>query len=123
MAGIRFIISVLISIVAHVLLGWSWSIAGGITCGYWLSTKDGVGGALLAGLMGALCVGLAWTALVGYNFVIAQAEMQKMVDIMGGILGNLHGSLIVVLSILIGAFLGLLGALVGNQVRRIIEQS
>ena len=117
----KFTASVVLSIVAHLLLGWSWSIVGGITCGYWLGNKEGALGALAAGAMGALCVGISWALLVGYNFVAAQAEVQKMLGMMGEILGNLHGSLIVVLTILIGAILGLLGALIGNQVRRIRE--
>ena len=119
----RFIGSLVISLVAHLLLGWSWSIAGGIAYGYWLGTKEGIGPALVTGLMGALCVGMAWGVLVIYNVVVAQEETLKMFDIMGGILGNLDGSLIVVLTILIGAILGLLGALVGNQVRRITQKS
>ena len=119
----RFIGSMIISLAAHLLLGWSWSIAGGITCGYWLGNKQGVGRALITGLMGALCVSISWAVLIIYNIVVAQEETLKMFDIMGGILGNLDGSLIVVLTIIIGAGLGLLGALVGNQVRRITEKS
>ena len=75
-------------------------------------------GALSTGFMGAICVGLGWAALVAYNFFSAPAETEKMLGMMGGILGNLDGSLIVVLTILIGAILGMLGGLVGNQFKR-----
>lgn len=119
----RFLLSIVLSLVAHVFLGWSWSVIGGITCGYWLSSKEGVGAALVTGLMGALCVGMSWAILVGYNMVQAQAEVRTMLEIMGGILGNLPGSVIVVLTIFIGAVLGMLGALIGNQARRIRESS
>lgn len=119
----RFVVSLIITLVAHLLLGWSWSIAGGIAYGYWLGNKEGVGSALVTGLMGALCVGMAWGVLIIYNIIVAQEETLKMFDIMAGILGNLDSSLIVVLTVLIGAVLGLLGALVGNQVRRITQKS
>ena len=105
------------SILAHVVLGWEWSVLGGITYGAIISLRNVRQGAILTSILGALCVGGAWGLLVAFNVVVAKDATWKMLDTMGQIFGNLPGSLIVVLTILIGSILGVLGAILGFQTK------
>ena len=110
-------LATLISVVLHVLVGWQWSIIGGIVYGYWGTIKEGGSGVVLTGILGAFSVGSAWMALVVYNYIVARDSIALMLDVMGGIMGNLPGSLIVVVTLLIGFILGFLGALIGRQIK------
>ena len=116
----RFLISLVLALLAHVIAGWSWSILGGVLYGILLKDRSGISAYLIHGLAGAMCVGVSWGILITYNFFIAPEGTASMLDVMGGIMGNLPGVLIVVLTLFIGSLLGLLGAIIGVQVKKTI---
>ncbi|MDZ4700032.1 MAG: hypothetical protein SH809_10035 [Rhodothermales bacterium] len=110
MAGIA---GMIVALVLHLVLGWPFSVAGGVVAGY-LAVERGW-------LWGGLAVGLPWALLVAYNFIVASAPVSRMIDAMAEIMGNMPEAMFVVLTILIGCALGVCGGLVGAQTARIVR--
>ncbi len=103
----------IVALVLHLVLGWPFSVAGGVVAGY-LAVDKGW-------LWGGAAVGFSWALLVTYNFVVANGPVSRMIDIMAQILGNMPEVMFVVLTILIGCALGVCGGLVGAQTARIVR--
>lgn len=103
----------LVALAAHILLGWQWSIVGGIAAG--------VAVRRLGPVVGMAAVGVSWLTLVLYNFATAPAETARFVQIAGELFGNMPTSMFVVMTILLGAVLGLLGGAIGSMLRRLSE--
>jgi hypothetical protein len=97
------------SLVLHILLGWQWSLVGGIVAGT-LTPRFGW-------LTGTIAVTLSWGALVLYNFSVAPAEMTRFLEIVSGLFGNMPRPMVVVTTLAMGALLGLLGGTIGTLVR------
>ncbi|MFC2085840.1 hypothetical protein ACFLRO_01365 [Bacteroidota bacterium] len=108
---ILFIASAL-ALALHVLLGWQWSIIGGVAAG--LGTKR------FGWAAGMISVSIAWLVLVAYNFSVAPAEMARFVAITSRLFGNLPGPLLVVMTISLGGLLGLLGGIIGGLIRSLV---
>lgn len=105
--------SLVVALALHILLGWPWSVLGGAVAGV-LSPKSGW-------LVGSAAVGLSWSLLILYNFVVAPPETTRFLSITGGLFGNMSGTFVVVVTVLIGVVLGLLGGTIGGLARRFGE--
>jgi hypothetical protein len=101
----------ILALILHVLLGWQWSLGGGVVAGL-MARRAGWA-------VGMTAVALAWTALVLYNFAAAPAEIARLLEIASGIFGNIPPFSLVVITILLGALLGLLGGIFGTLLRRL----
>lgn len=110
----KYSISLAVALVLHLTLGWMWSIGGAIVLGAWSGKRGWLSGASL--------LSLSWSLLVGYNFVIAASSTQRMIDVMGGILGNLPSLVVLLATILIGAILGLIGGGLGGALVTLVRQ-
>ena len=103
-----------VTIALHLLLGWEWTLLGGVLCGWLLPERSWLGG--------MMAVGGAWAAHVFFDWVAAPESVGRMVSDVGQIMGNLDGPLIVVLTVSIGCLLGLLGGLIGGQLKHIVSK-
>jgi len=105
------ILGTVIALAVHILLGWQWSLVGGVVAGY--------GVRRFAWAAGMIAVALSWTLLIVYNFAVAPAEMARFVNIASGLFGNMPGPMLVLTTILIGALLGVLGGMIGGLARNL----
>lgn len=105
------LLAALCALALHILLGWQWSLIGGIVAGY--------GVRRFAWAAGMIVVALSWILLVVYNFAVAPAEMARFVKITSGLFGNMPGPILVLTTILIGALLGVLGGIIGGLARNL----
>lgn len=103
----KILLSLGVTVAIHVLLGWEWTLLGGVLSG-WLSPARGW-------LKGMGAVGGAWALYVIIDWLAAPEAVSKMLDTFGQIMGNLPGALVVVLTILIGCLLGMFGGLIGSS--------
>lgn len=108
----RIALCFLAALLFHVLLGWEWSLLGGVFCGMMIAKKPG--------LWGAMCVGGAWLLLAVFNLLWARDAVLEMITVTGQIMGNLPGFVIVLLTVLIGSALGFVGALAGTKLVQLI---
>lgn len=100
----------IIALAVHVVLGWPWSILGGVVAG-WLEPRGGW-------WRGALVVGSAWLILIGYNLLVATGPVREMHRVVASIAGNLPAWTIPVLSVFVGLLIGAAGGMVGASLRR-----
>ncbi len=100
---------VALTLLIHVLAGWTWSVAGGVIAG-WLWSAGGW-------WRGAIVVGGAWLALVAYSILIATGPSLRLHAILSGIAGGIPSWMIPVLIVMVGATLGVAGGLVGSSAR------
>ena len=104
-------LAALLALALHILLGWQWSLIGGVIAGF--------GVRRFAWAAGMIAVALSWMLLVVYNFAVAPAEMARFVKIASGLFGNMPGPMLVLATILIGALLGVLGGMTGGLARNL----
>ena len=109
----RIIITFVLAVVLHLLLGWPWTLLAGIIGGFWAVRRG-----WLVGLLG---VGLGWLALMAYHYIVDARATRLMTEQVGGIVGNMPGVAIVALTLLIGLLLGALGGAIGTQARHLFE--
>ena len=107
------LLSLIITLTLHVLLGWEWTLVGGILCG-WFSPERGW-------LKGMGVVGSAWALYVAFDWFDAPEAVTKMLGTFGQIIGNLPGLLVVVLTIFIGCLLGVFGGLIGSSLTHLLQ--
>jgi len=103
---LRILLTTVFSLVAHLLLGWAWTLGAGILGGA-LADRGGW-------IVGSIGVGLGWTVLTVYNFVVAAAPTRILVDTLGQLFGNIPPSLVVGATVLIGVVIGGLGGAIGQ---------
>ena len=103
--------STAVGLVAHVLLGWQFTILGGVVAGFHSSPHHWLNG-MLAGA-------LAWMSLVAYNLSVARKPTEVMLTSMGAIFGGLPGWGLLILTICLGALLGAAGVWPGIVLRRL----
>lgn len=109
--SLAIIISCILALALHVVLGWPWSIIGGVAAG-WLAPAGGW-------WRGGVAVGTAWLLLIGYNLLVAAGPVREMHRVAASIAGDLPGWTIPVLSVLVGLLIGSAGGLVGSSLRRV----
>ncbi len=109
----KFLVLAALALALHLLLGWAWTLAGGVAAGLWI----GRGGWLLGGVS----VGFEWLMLVLYNYAVDARAVHLMTESVGSILGNMPFFIIVALTLLIGVLLGALGGAAGTQLRRLFR--
>lgn len=107
------VLATLVALALHVLLGWQWSIVGGVIAGFGINR--------FGWALGAAAVSVSWLLLVVYNFAVAPAEMARFVEVTSGLLGNMPGPMLVVTTVLLGTVLGLSGGLMGALARSIVN--
>lgn len=105
------VLHALVALAFHLLLGWQWSLVGGVAAG--LATPR------FGWLTGLIAVTLAWTVLVLYNFIAAPSEMARFLEVTAGLLGNMHQVMLVVSTLALGALLGALGGGIGSILRNL----
>lgn len=108
----RLALCILASLLFHVILGWEWSLLGGIFCGMMIAKNPGV--------WGAVCVGSSWLLLIVFNLFRAREAVLEMITVTGQIVGNLPGFVIVLLTVFIGSALGFVGALAGGKLVQLV---
>ncbi len=110
----KLLVTLVLSLALHLVLGWAWTILAGIVVGAW---------AIRWGwLLGGAGVGLGWLVIIVYDFVVAPTPVQRMTETFGGILGGLPGIGIVFITLLIGVLLGTVGGGLGTQIRLFAKQ-
>lgn len=108
----RFGITLVLAILLHVFVGWAWSFAAAFVLGFWEGKRGW--------LLGAALLSLSWTLIVAYNWILAAAPVSRMLNVMGGILGNLPGFAVALITVLLGALLGLIGGGLGTSLAQLL---
>lgn len=93
----------------HVVLGWEWTLIGGVLLGLWRPRR----GWLWGGSGGAL----GWASLVGYTAAMAPASLRLLLDTLGALGGNIPPEAVVGATVVLGGALGALGGALGSAVR------
>lgn len=102
----------LVSLVLHVVLGWGWTILGGVLVGAWVRRRGW--------LLGMVAVGLDWLLLVVYSWWAAAEAFGRMVAAVGELFGNMPGAAVVACTLSIGLLLGAVGGALGARLRRLV---
>lgn len=105
------LLSIVITCIAHVLLGWQWTLLGGIVAGILAPSRASWAGVLTG-------VG-AWGVLIAYNLIVAQERIATMLSTSGAIFGGVPGWVPVIASLAMGAILAFVGAMAGRVLRRV----
>ncbi len=103
---IRVLVGFVAAIVLHLLLGWVWSIGGGVAVGLFMPKR--------AWLFGGISVAMGWTLFVVHSFIVAPEPTGRLMVILGDMFGEIPSVLIPALTILIGALLGISGGVLGT---------
>ena len=104
-------LSLAVTVAIHLFLGWEWTILGGILCGWLVSDR--------AWLKGAIAVGGAWGVQILIDWLAAPGPVGTMLHTVGQILGNMPAALVVGVTIAIGCLLGYFGGLIGSLIKGI----
>lgn len=104
--GTAILIGIVVAVLLHLTLGWTWTIAGAVLAGY-LAHRGGWWVGLLTLLFG-------WGGLLLTFTLLDRASVVGTMDVMGGILGGVPGVLVVVAPLLIASVLGALGGGAGS---------
>ncbi len=103
------LLSLGVSLVMHVWLGWAWSIAGPILGGFLI----GKGG----GRYGAVILAVSWGMLMMWNFWVAGAESLNMMETMGTLLGRMPAAVVPLSVLLLSALLGMSSGALGSALK------
>lgn len=95
-----------VTLFLHTMLGWQWTLLGGVVAGL-ITVKKGW-------LWGGVGVAMGWGIVLLSRYVAASGALGRMLDTTGQILGNLPGEVVVVLTLLMGGILGMLGGTLGG---------
>lgn len=110
---IVFIVA-LLSVGAHLAVGWEWTLLAGVVGGLWSRRSAGW-------LVGAGGTALGWAGLVMYTAWGAPASFRILLDTLGSLAGNIPGEALVGLTVFLGALLGALGGGIGSLLRPLVE--
>jgi hypothetical protein len=106
------LVSALLSVGLHLVLGWQWTFLAGVLAGGWNGEA-----VLPASLVGAGATALGWAALVLYTAAVAPASLRLLADAVGALAGNIPGAALVGTTVLLGGGLGALGGASGALLR------
>ena len=104
------LVTALVSVAAHLALGWESTVLAGVLGGLTVRPQSGW-------LVGAGGVGLGWAALVLYTAAVAPASLRVLTDTLGRLAGNIPGEALVGLTVFLGSLLGALGGGIGTLIR------
>ncbi len=104
------LVTALLSIVVHLVLGWEWTVLAGIVGGI-------IARRLSGWLVGAGGAALGWGALVVYTSALAPMSLRVMIDTVASLAGNIPGEALVGLTVFVGGLLGALGGGIGSVLR------
>ena len=109
------LLTALLSIGVHLLVGWEGTVLAGVVGGLFVRTASGW-------LVGAGGAAIAWTTLVVYTASVAPASFHILVDTLGTLAGNIPGEAIVGLTVFLGSLLGGLGGGIGTLLRPFVPE-
>ncbi len=110
----KTLITAVLSVGAHLALGWEWTILAGVVGGLWSQRPSGW-------LVGAGGTALGWAVLAVYTAVVAPDSFRVLMDVLGTLAGNMPGEALVVLTVLLGGLLGGLGGGIGTMLCPLVE--
>jgi len=110
---LRFVAAVAVALGAHLLLGWVWSISGGVLIG-WMSLSGGW-------WKGAVAVGTAWATLLAYNMIVAPGPVTEMHRLVASIAGDFPPWSAPAATLAIGIVIGLSGGIFGRGARDVFR--
>jgi len=105
---LRLLLGTATALAFHLMLGWAWSVAGGIVAG--------VFGRKRGWLAGGIAVGLSWGLFLAHAFIVASAPTQRLLDIIGGLFGGIPSMLVPAITVLPGVLLGIAGGALGSSI-------
>lgn len=105
---VRILIGCIVAVTLHLLLGWPWSVGGGIATAMYNPRR--------AWIAGGIAVGLGWTLFVAHALLTAPEPAARLLAIMGGLFGNIPGVLIPVITVFVGGLLGIAGGILGTSI-------
>jgi len=108
------LLTMLLSLLLHLLLGWQWTILAALPIGFFRPRR--------AWIIGAAGVALGWSILIGYSLVVAARPTLRMLQFVGSLFGNLPAPAVVAVTALVGGILGLLGAWIGRSAADLRER-
>ncbi|MCY4232725.1 MAG: hypothetical protein OXE59_03135 [Bacteroidetes bacterium] len=108
----RLWLGFIVAMLLHLILGWAWSIGGGIAVGLYRAEH--------AWIVGGIATGLSWAAFVIHAFIVAPEPTQRLMDIMGALFGGIPSGLVPVATILVGIIVGSSGGAFGAAFRPLI---
>jgi len=95
-----------LAVVLHGVLGWAWTILAGVLAGAWYPSRGY--------LLGAGCVGGAWTLFVVYTALRAPEAFRTLIGLIGAFSGNMPGAAVVAGTVGLGGLIGALGGGLGS---------
>ena len=104
----------LLSLGAHLALGWEWTVLAGVVGG--IVSRPSTGW-----LVGAGGTALGWASLVIYSAWMAPASLRILVDTLGSMAGNIPGAALVGMTVLLGGLLGALGGGIGTLLHPLVS--
>lgn len=110
----RIALGIAVALALHTVIGWPWSIAGGIFVGW--GAQSG------SWWKGALVVGTDWLLLIIYNLAVAYEPVVEMHRVLAGFLGELPSWSIPLTSVLVGSVIGLCGGVLGSSLRAVWQR-
>jgi hypothetical protein len=113
----KVLVTALLSVALHLLVGWEWTVLAGVVVGVWSSSS------LRAGAIGAGGAALGWAVFVIYTAAAAPASFRILLDTMGRLAGNIPGEAMVGMTVLLGGVLGALGAGIGGALRPLLTEA
>lgn len=109
----KIIVTCLIAVIVHLMLGWAWTFGVAMGGGWWTGKRGW--------LTGGIGVGTCWLILLGYNGIVAPGPTHEFARIFAGLVGDLPPFLTYVMVLVIGLLLGMLGGVVGSQLRSLLR--
>ncbi len=105
---IRILIGFGVAVVLHLLLGWAWTMGGGIVAGLYRAHR--------AWIAGGIAVGLGWAVFVLHALAVAPEPSLRLFNIMGALFGNIPSAFVPVGTVLVGILLGMAGGGLGGSI-------
>lgn len=106
---LSLLVGVLISLAAHLTLGWMASVAGPLVAGFLAGKRSA--------WTGCVTQTVAWAALMTWNVAVAPQESLNMMETLAGLLGGMPAIVTPLLTLLIAALTGLAAGWLGGSFR------
>ena len=104
------LVGVVVSLAAHLSLGWMASTAGPFVAGMLAGKRSA--------WVGCMAQTLAWAGLIGWNIAAAPQESLNMMETLAGLLGGMPAIVTPLLTLLIAALTGFAAGWLGGSIRK-----